>query len=189
MKKTFFPVLVLLMSLFVACHPSAQKGHKNQVKTTIPEDWKKLDEPEFVIFYPDTFELQKPQVNVMGMKFILLSKSTSPQDNFRENINLVIQDLNGRSLSLDMYKKEIENNLSKIITDGHLLKVEKVKNGDTEFLRVIYTGKQGQYDLKWEQFIWIKDRKMYILTLTTAINQFDHYAPVAEKIMKTFQIK
>jgi hypothetical protein len=125
----------------------------------------------------------------MGLSFVLLSKQTSQQDLFRENVNLVIQDLTGQSIDLDKYVAISEGQIKSMITDGNLLESKRLTDKNNEFQRVIYTGKQGQFDLKWEQYYWVKNKKAFVLTLTCEMNQYDKYVSVGDQIMATFMIK
>jgi len=74
---------------------------QNTTQTDIPDTWKAINENNYAIQYPDSFILDK--TGQMGTTFILLSKQTSQQDMFRENVNLMIQDLTGKKISLDKY--------------------------------------------------------------------------------------
>ncbi len=177
----FFTILFFSLN---ACGQNFQK--ESQVE--IPDNWKVLNEANYSIHYPDTFELDKS--GHMGMHFILLSNLTSDDDLFRENINLIIQDLKGYNINLDQYVEISEGQINTMIIDGNIIKSERVKGSNNrELHRIIYTGKQEQLDLKWLQYYWVVNEKAYILTLTTEVSQFENYLPVGEKIMNTFKIK
>ena len=177
-----------LITAFVACGQSSQKESKTEdVITETPDNWKTLSESDYSIQYPDTFDLDKS--GQMGTSFILLSKQTSQQDLFRENVNLLIQDLSGQNINLDKYVEISEGQIKTMITDGNLIESERLSDKNKEFQRVIYTGKQGQFDLKFQQFYWIENKKAYVLTLTCEINQYDNYVSIGEEIMRTFMIK
>ncbi len=182
-KLQLFGLFVLMVVVFVSCGQSFGK----KVNTETPKNWKLLDKPEFAIQYPDTFDLDTS--GQMGMSFILLSQQTSPQDLFRENINLIIQDLSGQGMSLDKYVDISENQIETMITEGHLIESKRLSDDNKAFQRMIYTGKQGQFTLKWQNLFWIEDEKAYVLTLTCEENQYDKYVSIGETIMKTFVIK
>lgn len=76
-----------------------------------------------------------------------------------------------------------------MVTNGNLLESKRLSANGTEFQRVIYSGDQGVYKLKTEQYYWIKNTKAYVLTLTCEINQFDTYKETGEKIMNSFRLK
>ena len=54
-------------------------------------DWKIFDHLNYSISYPSTWELNHD--GQMGTSFIISSPLESDNDNFKENVNLVIQDL------------------------------------------------------------------------------------------------
>lgn len=177
-----------LVLAFVACGQSSQKESKKEdIKTETHKNWKTLSESDYSIQYPDTFDLDKS--GQMGMSFILLSKQTSQQDLFRENVNLMIQDLSGRNIDLDKYVEISEEQIKTMIMDGNLIGSKRMTDKNKEYQRLIYTGKQGQYDLKWQQLYWVENNKAYVLTLTCEVKQYNNYVSVGEEIMKTFIIK
>lgn len=177
-----FGLSAIFFSL-IACGQTAQKD----VQLNIPNDWKTIDESGFTIQYPDSFELNKS--GHMGTTFILLSKQTSQQDLFRENVNLIIQDLTGQNINLDKYVEISEGQIKTMITNGNIIESKRMKTVDKEYQKVIFTGTQGQFNLKFEQNYWIVKQKVYVLTLTCEIDQFDEYQAIGEKIMNSFKIE
>jgi hypothetical protein len=177
-----FGLAAIFFSL-IACGQTTQKN----VQSEILNDWKTMDETGFTIQYPDSLELNKS--GQLGMTFILLSKQTSQQDLFRENVNLIIQDLAGQNINLDKFVEISEGQIKTMITNGNIIESKRIKTSDSEFQKVIYTGTQGQFNLKFEQYYWILKQKAYVLTLTCEINQFDKYQEIGEKIMNSFKIK
>ena len=187
MKQLKLVNFFILIVAFTICGQSCKNRTAPEVKIKIQDNWKSLDEADYSIQYPDTFQLDKS--GQMGMSFILLSKQTSQQDLFKENINLIIQDLSGQNINLDKFVEISEGQIMTMITDGVLIESQKLTKDNKKFQRVIYTGKQGQYDLKWQQLYWVENKKAYILTLTCEANQYENYLSVGENIMKTFTIK
>jgi len=60
---------------------------------------------------------------------------------------------------------------------------------DKEFQKLVFTGKQGKFDLKWQQYYRVEKDKAYVLTLTCEEDQYDNYLDIGQKIMNTFKIK
>ena len=182
--------LSTMILAFVACGQTSQKEVKTEVKAETPEapeNWKLLDEPEYSIQYPDTFELNKPEQSTGS--FTLFSKQTSPQDLFRENINLVIEDLTGQNIDLDRYAEISEGQIKAVLTDANIIESNRMFNGNGEYHKLVYTGSSGQFNFKWNQYYWIKKHKAYVLTFTCLASQYDKYVSVGEEIIKTFTIK
>ena len=125
----------------------------------------------------------------MGMSFVVFSKLTDPQDQFKENINLLIQDLKGKNMDLNKYVEVSEEQIATMVTNGKLIESKRRNEKGSEFQKVIYTGDQGMYKLKFEQYYWILNEKAYILTLTCEQTQFEKYKLQGEKIMNSFKFK
>ena len=150
-------------------------------------DWNTLNEKNYSIEYPSDWELNKS--GQMGTKFILFSQLTSKNDQFKENVNLIVQDLTGHNIDLNQYVEISENQIKTMITDGNIISSERVKKDEKEFQRVIYTGKQGIYDLQFEQYYWIENNNAYVLTLTCEITAFTDIKNTGEKILNSFEIR
>lgn len=181
MKQIQLVGFFALVLTLIACGQAQQK----EIETE--ENWKSLDKKDYSIQYPDTFELDTS--GQMGMDFILFSKKSSQQDSFRENVGLLIQDLTGQNIDLDKYVEISEEQINTMITNSKIIASKRVSKNNKEYQRVIYTGKQGQFDLKWQQFYWVENKKAFVLTLTCEENKYDKYSTVGKAIMKTFVIK
>lgn len=174
---------LFLISILTAC---AQTDLGNR-STEILENWLSVNESDYSIQYPIDWELN--QSGQMGTSFILFSPVSSNQDQFRENVNLLIQDLTEHNLDLDEYVKISEGQIKTLITDGEIIESKRITDSDLNHQKVIYTGKQGIYQLKFEQYYWVVGNKAYILTLTCEENQFNNYQEIGEKILKSFKLK
>lgn len=172
----------LFFSLSVCGQTSSTNG---SLKTE--DGWKFLNENIYSIQYPENWELNTS--GQMGMSFILFSKQSSTKDQFRENVNLLVQDLAGQDIDLDKYVEISEGQIKTLITNSNLIESKRQTENELEFQKVIYTGDQGIYKFKFEQLYWIKNGKAYILTLTCEIDQFDHYKETGKKILKSFRLK
>jgi len=178
--------LFVLTFMFVSLLALGQTTPTNSL-TNSKTDWQLLNENGYSIQYPQDWDLNKS--GQMGMSFILLSRQTSQQDNFRENVNLLIQDLKGQNINLDKYVEISEGQIKTLITNGRLFMSKRLFENGSEFQKVIYTGDQGVYKLKFEQFYWIKNGKAYVLTLTCELEQFETYKVSGEKILNSFRLK
>lgn len=150
------------------------------------ENWNTIKKDNYSIDYPKDWELNES--GLMGSSFILFSPPSSETDPFRENINLIIQDLTGYNLDLDAYAKISEGQIKTIITNGQILESKRVTNQSLEYQKVIYTGTQGIFHLKFEQYYWVVGNKAYVLTFTCEEAQFDDYQLTAEKILNSFKL-
>ena len=171
-KMKLIGILFLIVNLSVF-------GQTNESNT--------LNGKNYSIEYPSGWELNKS--GQMGTKFILFSQLTSKDDQFKENVNLIIQDLTGHNIDLNQYVEISENQIKTMITDGNIISSERLNKNGKEFQKVIYTGKQGIYDLKFEQYYWVENNNAYVLTLTCEVTEFSDFKIIGENILNSFKIK
>ncbi|MCB0514565.1 MAG: hypothetical protein R2798_14190 [Chitinophagales bacterium] len=149
--------------------------------------WGALTEENYSINYPDDWELN--QSGIMGTSFILFSPISSEKDQFRENVNLLIQNLTGLNLDLNKYVEISVDQIRTILTDGKIITNERITTENLDYQKAIYTGKQGIFDLTFEQYYWVVGDNAFVLTLTCETGEFDNYQTVGEKILNSFNIK
>lgn len=171
-KYLYFIILVLSLNSF------------GQIKET---SWKTINDNTYSIQYPDNWELNTEKS--MGTSFILFTEQTSSEDKFRENINLIIQNLEGYNLNLDDYVAISEEQISKMVTNGIIFESKRLNTNNTEFQKVIFTGKQGLFQLKFVQYYFVKDEKAYVLTFTCEEIQYEKYSLISDQILESFLFK
>ena len=175
---TFIAVAIFIATIMTAC---------GQTSRYVPEGWKKLETHEFSILYPDTFELTYGVM--VGTRFVLLAPQSSPDDMFRENVNLRIYDLRSLNISFDNLIENTKGFLTRFVTDIKFIENKRIENDDLTFHSIIVTGKQGLFNLKWLQRIMYKNGRAYNFTFTAEAEQFDNYIEVATKIMDSFKFR
>ena len=153
----------------------------------VDQDWQSLTEDNYTIRYPEGWTLD--QSGQMGTRFILLNPLSSAEDKFRENVNLIVQDLSAYDLDLDEYVAISEDQVKTMITNANILLSEREKQNDLAFQKLIYTGQQGTFNLKFEQYYWVEGQKAYVLTFTAEADRFDAFQPTGEKVLNSFRIK
>ena len=183
MKHTLLLALPFLFFSFIVCGQTTQRIKGKETGN----GWKKLIETNYSIQYPDSWDLNNS--GQMGTSFAIFSRQSSPQDKFRENVNLIIQNLQGQNINLNKYVEISEGQIKTMITNANLIESKRLSANGYEYQKVIYTGDQGIFKLKFEQYYWIKNGKAYILTLTCERNQFDTYMVTGEKILNSFSLK
>ena len=174
--------LLVLTSLFLTSFAESQT-----TKSNTQNDWKTLDENSFLIQYPIDWELNKS--GQMGTSFILLTQLSSTQDKFRENVNLIIQDLTGQNIDFNKYVEISDGQIKSMGANASLLESKRLNSNGKNFQKVIYTLKQGIYNLNIEQYYWVEKGKAYVLTLTCETTEFAKYKETGEMILNSFKLK
>jgi hypothetical protein len=173
------PFRILMLFLLTSLSATAQ--------VEVPSDWMFYEDDSFSIRYPNGFEVGKS--TVANTSFILLSKSTSSKDQFRENVNVLVQDLTGLEMDLDQFTNVSENQVTSLLTKGKILESRRITTDSSEFHRLVYVCEQGDLKLIFVQHYWIINGKSYILTFTGEAAEFKKYDAVSQVIMASFRIK
>jgi hypothetical protein len=187
--KNIFPAVVLL-SCLVCGQTNINPATGNPIRIS---NWKKIDRDNYSLRYPANWDLQQSENTEAGVNvsylFAILSPLESKQDKFRENINLVIEDLNGQKIDLDGYarlsKVQIESNFQ----NAKVIEQKKIDNGSRKHYKVIFTWDYEIFHLKVEQYYWVVNGKAYVLTFTSEETKFSKFRGTGEKILNTFILK
>lgn len=179
MKYICIPALLLLCVQLLAC------GHSG------PSAWKTIDEKGYIIQYPDSFEAgsreQTPDAYEggasveTGLMCVIRSGPGADSNAFRPNINLEVEDLQVKDMTLDQYV-ELAAPMARVVESG------KISKDGTEYYKVIFTGNYFKRQLKLEQRYYVFKGKSYVLTFTCEAGQWDSYKAVCEKILDSFRL-
>ena len=147
------------------------------------EEWKTLETSNYLIKYPAN-NWVADQSGLSGTQFILYGP-TIPAQLFRNNINLIIQDISGQGIDLNKYVEISTGQIKEFIGSSNILysQTENARH------KIVYTGMHGDYSLQWSQYYWVKDDKAYVLTYTADKKSYDASIELATQIMDTFNIK
>lgn len=160
-------------------------GEINTIQET--RDWESVNEPSYQLSYPKDWVLN--QEGIMGTTLIIFSPLEGPDDDFKENVNLVVQDLKGMNIDMDQYVEISEAQLENLMTDYKPLLSKRSKMKGQEFHRLSYNAKQGIYDLELEQHLYIVNEKAYVLTFTREIDSGKELKEIAKLIFEGFTFK
>jgi len=183
MKKI---TLLTLCYIGLIAHAFGQVTPQN-TEAASRESWNNINNSEYYIDYPKNWEID--QSGRYGTSFYLFSYQTSANDLFRENVNLIIQDLTGMDIDLAKYTEISENQINNMMEDGTILENRTISKNGINYQKLIFTGTQQGLFLKFEQFYFIKNNKAYVLTLTCEAKEFNTYKETGEKILNSFYLK
>jgi hypothetical protein len=181
-------VVLLFSVLLISISVSAQSTFDEKKSDSLLKQkfgWKTFDEKEFSIQAPHTFERPKKQAS-----FIIFAPLESPEDKFKENVNLLIQDLSGKNIDLDKFTEITIEQVQNYIKNAEITENKRLKNDNGEYQKFIYSGEVGAFSLKFEQYCWIVNEKAYILTFTAEKEKFDNnYQEFVEVVLNSFVLK
>ncbi len=136
--------------------------------------------------FPDTWEINDS--GAMGTDIVGLSPVEGPSDKFRENINVVLENV-PTSLPekdyLDLSLKNLTEGLG--IKPG--LKFTKTKVGSAEGYHLHYTAKIGEIEVDNDLYIVIKNGGSYIITCSNSKGKRDAFKSVMDSVIATFSVE
>ena len=177
MKKKVFALIFLFLVINVFSYTQTVDVYYNINQS----EWQILRGNNYSIRYPGNWEVDRSGNN--NTDFILLS-SSSYQDNFRENVNLIIKNYRGLNYNLD---KIIANENFNYPASELLFNKRQRFNG-LEFHKVVFTLRQDDLILLMEQRYYFHNDKAYLLTGGGEKSEFENFKIIVNKIMNSFTL-
>ncbi|MEM8529078.1 MAG: leucine-rich repeat domain-containing protein [Bacteroidota bacterium] len=178
MKYSHIPFLLLLLfSIKGFAQDMEKSGEVNQ-------KWKTYQSDLFTIQYPESWT--PDDSGTMGAQLFLFAPLESEQDRFRENINVLIQDIATFNLDLSSYADLSKRQIETMATNGEILESRRINLEDKEYHKMVYQADQGTLRLQFEQYYFIRNDKAFVVTLTCEADKFSTYQAVGEVILNSF---
>lgn len=138
------------------------------------------------INYPMDWDIME---NYMGTVAIFLSPQENPNDDFRDNANIVVQDLSGMSMDLEQYNSLSMTQLQQLITKFKVIEpISITMLAGIPACRIKYQGKQGKLKLQWYSIWTIMDNAAYVVTCTAKQDSYNKYLPIFNEMISSFRI-
>jgi len=147
----------------------------------------KNEEFGFQISYPLEWEIAE---DFMGSVVMFLSPQETSEDTFRENLNIMVQDLTAQPMTLEQYTEISMGQFRQIVTDFKILSPlaqSSLLNYPGHELH--FTGKQGQHKLTWYSTWSLIDHNAYILTCTGEKKRFKRFWPTFREMVSAFRLE
>lgn len=175
MVKYLLATLVLTC-LLVAC----------ETPYTPPEGWLKHENHnhQYTVHYPQGWKLSNQ--GSPGLLFYVSSPKTSEHDHVQENVNLISQVVASET-DIPTYITELEKK-----ADSQLQNLKRISTEDIQFkgyptVFSVYEAEVNEVRVKWEQYAWLKGDRVYILTYSGDISQFEVYRGLATEIIESLR--
>jgi len=172
MKNKF----ILFLSIILLANLSYSQEKNN---------WKTINKGSYKIEYPPEWQLDT--TGRMNTQFIVLSKR-GKEDTFRENVNLIIQDLSNRILNLESYTA-LSLRQIKGMKNAKIIENKRTTYKNKKAQQIIWRGFVSGKDLKFKQIYFIENNKAYVLTLTCQEKAYEDYEMIGTKILNSFTLK
>ena len=151
------------------------------------KDWKSTTNKEFSLKYPS--DITADESGELGAPLFLFFELESDKDPFRENINVTTESLAGRNVTLAQYAEAAKDAIAQMIKNSKVIESKTVTDKSGTYQKIIFTGDQEDYKLKFEQHYRVTKDKAYVVTFTAEEDKFATYQKRGEEIMATFKLK
>lgn len=145
-------------------------------------NWKVIEQKDYTIRYPKDWT---QKTDVEGSEFFIYSPQTDADDQFRENISLVTENLKGTGYNLDQYVKAALKMLRENVIES-----KRIQRAGRDCQMVVYTQDfPDKFTTKNELYIWVKNDKAYMLAFSYVIADDNPAQTVGREILRTFVLK
>ena len=141
---------------------------------------------DYSLKFPDTWEIKDR--GFMGTDLMGLSPTENPQDTFRENVNVVLENISA-SMSDEEYLKLSLTSLNKIFGVPSDRPFGQAKVGHHQGYHLRYSAQMGQIKVDNDIYIVLQKGAAYIITCSNLKGKRDTFKPIMDSIVETFQIK
>jgi len=185
---------VALICCLVACkkkevkeYPGVKTGFEEVRGNGIPADWLTFKGNGYTIRYPAAFKLDT--TGYMKTDVIFYTKLSYNEDEFSDNINVMIQDLKDPQMNLDQFAKLSEDEIKMYVEEPEIIESQRESSNGIEYYNIIYSEKNPNYYLIRDQHLMIRNQKAYVLTLTCEKPLFDQYKETGELVLSSFRFQ
>ena len=151
-------------------------------------DWATIADQDFTLRYPADWTLD--QSGLFGSNFFLYAPMDKGKDTFRENFNLMINDLSEfPGMTLAEMADGARQQVVSMIDSVKILEFKEMEDGFDKYYWMEFSGKQNKFNLHWRQYYWLAHNHFYVLTFTAEEQQYARYLPIAEQVLGSFYLK
>lgn len=140
----------------------------------------------YTIQYPQSWKLDTSKL--MGTEFFVFSPLENETDKFKENVNIIIQNLEGQDINLQKYKEISEKQFNTMVTDVKIYKSIITNKHNKGCFMANYAMTQGKYRLMITSICYIVNDKAYLVTFSSEFDKYDKYKTVGEEILNSFDL-
>lgn len=150
------------------------------------EDVQKYADKGFTITYPRHWK--NDTSGKMGTACFIYAPADDSTDKFRENVNILIQDLKGMNIELEQYKEITEKQLSVYYPDSKIEESEIRGEGVERSYTIRYSFSNQGLDLNILTICFINNEKAFLATLTVERKRYEKYKKIGEDCLSSFRL-
>ncbi len=139
----------------------------------------------FSIKYPPAWQTQE---SFAGTEIIGYVPAESPMQDWRENVNVVIENL-PTEMTSEAYDNAAHEMMEKYLTDLNVVGSAAATLDGRDAVRYEHSHRMGTRQLRVLGYSVVKGRRAYVITCTATPETYDATLPTFEDIVKTFRFE
>ncbi len=107
---------------------------------------------------------------------------------FRENVNIMREDLTYQPLTLDQYQDSTIRSVQQLFSNVKVQEMSIITFAQNPGRRLMYTGNKDQFSMKFLQVWTINDDRVFILSYVAEEVKYAVFLPQVERMIESFEI-
>lgn len=165
-----FYFVCTLITYGAYCQGLTELHKTSHYKINYPEKW--------VLFEDDD----------IGEAIHIVAPKTGFDDEFTENVSVVIQNLSGIPITIDDYVHLSEQQIEQTVLNSQILYSNRFEAGRIKSHKIIYRGIIHGIPLKFIRYYQLNNEKAYILTYTAHEEDFERHKLYGQQILNSFRL-
>ncbi len=141
----------------------------------------------FSIDYPDEWEVSE-RASMPGTT-TFITPLQGADDTFRENVTVVVQGAPADATTLDEFTEMALAQGRELIPRFMVMESRSATLAGNPAQQVVYTGLQGERDLRWLQLWSLVGDQVYILTYTAEENEYTAFRSVVQQMITSMEVR
>ncbi len=152
---------------------------------SIVADWVDYTNTEgkYRLSYPSTWTQTSTESGI-----IFLTPAEGEDDQFQENVNILLQDLSAQPMTLEEFTKLSTDQYDAMKESVEVLSVDNATVAANKAKKVMLTLDYSGRPLKLMQYWFIKNDTAYVLTYTAEVGKYTKYEADANKMMTSIAL-
>ena len=134
--------------------------------------------------YPRGWQAVK---NYEGTALAFVSPKESPMDVFKENVNVVVQDMSAHPMELKEFVDTSINQMSKVFKNIIVVESKPTKAANINAQKIVFEAQEPD-QLKIMVVCFLQDNKAYIITYAARSFKYDYYYNLVDTMVKSLTI-
>lgn len=155
--------------VLVSCYPvKMQKYIGKEYEIAYPENWYKQDNSNAVFF---------------------VSPMESSRDLFKENVNIILQDLSKQPMTLEEYTQLSKKQVSDAYGSSAIISIKNKKVAGQPAKEMVFRRTYQAGYLKLKQYWFIKGHYAYLFTYTADESSYANYQSLINEMVDSFKLR